>query len=119
MPLIAIGPLDVVYAVSAMLAILAAFAAAYYVIRSQALRIWKDLNDGLKQRVGELEAKVAECEKEHTNCNRRVNKLTGFNLRMQARERRYQTTINALEHKLNLPVTDWLDVETPEDPDFG
>jgi hypothetical protein len=93
---------------------------AWYTFRSQAPKVWRDVADGLTKKVAALEEQIGDCEAEHERCNRKVNKLTAFNLRMQAREKKYQSTINRLEHSNGLQITDWSDgSEAPEDSDFG
>lgn len=67
-----------------------------------------------------LEEGLKGCKAEHANCELRVNAITAFNLRLQAREQQYQKTINRLESKLGFEITDFNDVShaTPETPDF-
>lgn len=88
----------------------------------------KDEVIGELQKLGELhKGKIAElstgleaCKREHAHCERKINGITAFNLRLQARETLYQKTINRLEHRLGIELTDFSDVsQTPEDPDFG
>ena len=73
------------------------------------------------KRIGLLDEGLKGCKAEHATCERRVNAITTFNLRLQARERAYQRTINRMEVKLGLETTDFNDVShaPPEVTDFG
>ncbi len=66
-----------------------------------------------------LDEGLKGCKAEHAACELRVNRITAFNLRLQAREAGYQKSINRLEHRSGIDITDWNDVShAPEDPSF-
>ncbi|PYS67134.1 MAG: hypothetical protein DMF69_23995, partial [Acidobacteria bacterium] len=78
------------------------------VVEAQSLKI-QLLNDGL-----------TSCRTEHEKCERKINGITAFNLRLQAREGVYQRTINRLEAKSGLEMTDFSNlIHAPEVTDFG
>src|SRR5262249_37912906 len=72
-----------------------------------------------KEKIDILETGLAACRSEHEQCQRKINAISAFNLRLQAREQRYQTTINRLEVRQGLEPTDFSDVShAPEDSEF-
>ncbi len=73
-----------------------------------------------KGKIEDLMKGLEGCKAEHEKCERRINDITIFNLRLQAREVGYQNSINRLEKKLGISQTDFNDVrQAPEATDFG
>ena len=81
---------------------------------------WRDVVESQNAKLSVLEEGLASCKKEHKECERKINGMTAFNLRLQAREQRYQRKINRLERALNLEETDFGDgIDGEEDSGFG
>jgi hypothetical protein len=73
-----------------------------------------------KDKIDDLTTGLEGCKAEHQKCERRINDITIFNLRLQAREVGYQNSINRLERQLGISQTDFSDVsQAPEASDFG
>ncbi len=112
------------------LSIMASFAIAagylYYLFRSQKPKVRADaiqeLSEAfaaLKAKCDLLETKMKEVVAEHERCERKLNNVAAFNLRLQAREMRYQKTINHLERRAGLETTNFDDItEAQEDSAF-
>jgi len=78
------------------------------------------LVNGHKGRIEDLTTGLEACKAEHAKCQLKINSITAFNLRLQARETGYQKSINRMEHRLGITPTDFTDViHAPEDPNFG
>lgn len=75
-----------------------------------AAKEWRELAEAHAARVAELVAAVETWKQAHQQCEQKINEITTFNLRLQARERQYQRTINRLELRSGLEVTDWNDI---------
>jgi chromosome segregation ATPase len=89
-------------------------------VRADAIAELSRAFEGVKAQCEQLDQKVKNVVAEHERCQRKLNRISAFNLRLQAREVRYQKTINRMERKLGEEVTDFSDItDTPEDPDFG
>lgn len=86
--------------------------------KADAAKEWREVADAHAATLELLKAGLEKCKGEHALCEQKINLITMFNLRLQARETRYQKTINRLESKLGLEQTDFLDV-TAEDSAFG
>jgi hypothetical protein len=78
--------------------------------RADAAKEWRDVADAHAEKIAILDKSVAAWKKLHETCEENINDLTQFNLRLQARERSYQRTINRLEIRLKIEPTDWNDV---------
>ena len=77
----------------------------------------KDLCTVHKEKIAEVSRGLESCKSEHEKCEMRINDITAFNLRLQARELGYQQSINRLEQRLGLPTTDFINVShAPENP---
>ena len=88
--------------------------------KDAAIKDLRDVVDAQGKKIGFLEEGLKGCKTEHANCEIKVNTITAFNLRLQAREQVYQRTINRLEGKLGVEITDFNEVShAPEDSDFG
>ena len=86
---------------------------------AEAIRLLESVVNAQGEKISLLDEGLKGCKAEHANCEMRVNQITAFNLRLQAREQAYQKTINRLELKLGLEITDFNDVShAPEGPDF-
>lgn len=73
-----------------------------------------------KQKIEELTVGLEGYKTEHAKCQRTINDITALNLRLQARQQLYERTINRLELRLGIELTDFINVShAPEDPDFG
>ncbi len=78
--------------------------------KADAAKEWREVADAHAEKIALLDLQVKTCKKEHENCELRINDLTEFNLRLQARERGYQRVINKLEIRSKLEPTDWNDI---------
>lgn len=113
-------------AIGVVIAVATLAGVAYYTFRSQkpkvradAIKEFSEAFDGLEKKYELLEAKLKDVESEHQRCERRINRISAFNLRLQAREVKYQRTINWMERRMGQEVTDFSDItDSPEDPDF-
>lgn len=94
------------------------FRASKATVKADAVRQWSEVADALQQKVGLLETQIDGLKGEHERCQLKVNNITAFNLRLQAREARYQRTINRLERKAGVEITDFNEIEAPEDSTF-
>lgn len=87
---------------------------AWFTFRSQARKVkadvvreLNDVIDALGEKIKILKELIDKCAREHKECEEKVNEVTQFNLRFQAREKLSHTTINRLERKLGLDETEW------------
>lgn len=71
-----------------------------------------------KGKIEDLTAGLEGCKAEHARCERSINSITALNLRLQARQQLYEKTINRLELRLGIELTDFIDV-SHEDPNLG
>src|SRR6185369_14961189 len=78
--------------------------------KADAAKEWREVADAHAEKLALLDLQFKTCKKEHEACEFRINDLTEFNLRLQARERGYQRVINKLEIRLKLEPTDWNDI---------
>ena len=107
--------------------VVAALAVAWYTLRNQKRTVKsdaiQDLNDVVEAqslKIQLLNDGLTSCRAEHEKCERKINLITAFNLRLQAREGLYQKTINRLEARSGLEQTDFSNVSHAlEDSDFG
>lgn len=89
-------------------------------VKDETINELKALGEIHKEKIEQLSQGLQACKAEHEACERRINNIVAFNLRLQAREQQYQKTINRLEGRLGMDPTDFSDViHGPEDPDFG
>lgn len=125
--LVEFGLTEFAVALGVLLSLAALFGVAWYTFRAQkktvaasALKDWRDVADAQGEKIRLLEEGLKQCRSEHERCERRINRISAFNLRLQARESRYQKQINRLEGALELDVTDFSEVgDAPQDSDFG
>lgn len=122
--LIEIGLKEVVAALVILTAVAAAAGFFYYNFRLQknkvrddnargkadAAKEWREVADAHAVKIKDLEDQVSTCKLAHQNCEKTINEITQFNLRLQSRERGYQRTINRLEVKAGLVPTDFNDI---------
>jgi hypothetical protein len=80
---------------------------------------WQTIADVQDRKIELLEEQLKEGKADHASSERKVNRLTAFNLRLQARELKSQKAICEMQLRLRMPVTDFSDVNDPEDSDFG
>lgn len=104
----------------------AATTALWYAVRGEKRKVKtntiEDLTaayEALQKRVGVLDASFTDATIKHERCERKLNRIVAFNLRLQAREMRYQKTINHLERIAGLDQTDFNDVTEAPDADFN
>lgn len=89
-------------------------------VKANAVREWSEVASALNEKVGLLEAEVERVKGECERCQLKINTITAFNLRLQAREIGYQKRINILERKAGVEITDFNDVAKElEDSAFG
>ena len=107
--------------------VVAALGTAWHTLRNQRRTVKsdaiQDLNDVVEAqslKIQLLNDGLTSCRTEHEKCERKINGITAFNLRLQAREGVYQRTINRLEAKSGLEMTDFSNlIHAPEVTDFG
>jgi len=89
-------------------------------VKADAIKDWRDVAEAQNKKIGILEEGLKQCREEHETGQQRVNELTQTILRFLARERSYRRTINRLEVRAGLPITDWDDItDAPESFDIG
>ena len=89
-------------------------------VKDETIQELRTLCEVHKGKIADLEQGLRGARQEHAACERKINGITAFNLRLQAREVNYQKTINRLELRLGMDPTDFADVShAPEDSDFG
>ena len=89
-------------------------------VKDETIQELRQLCDVHKQKIDQLTEGLKACKAEHEQCERRVNEITAFNLRLQARGQQYEKTINRLEVRQGLEPTDFSKVtHAAEGSDFG
>jgi len=89
-------------------------------VKADAVREWSEVASALNEKLGLLEAELKRVEGECERCQLKINTITAFNLRLQAREIGYQKRINILERKAGVEITDFNAVaQELEDSAFG
>jgi hypothetical protein len=85
-------------------------------VRADAVSEFSQLAEALKTKLELMQGEIGALRGEHERCQRKINEVTAFNLRLQAREYHYQNRINRLERALGLEITDFNDfTASPED----
>jgi len=88
-------------------------------VKADAVHEWSEVASALEKKIGLAEEEIASLKMKDAQCQMKVNNITAFNLRLQAREVRYQRRINVLERMAGVDVTDFNDVtDAPEDSAF-
>lgn len=85
--------------------------------RADAAREWRDVAEAHAAKIEDLNQQVQTWKLAHDQCEKKINKITQFNLRLQSREHNYQRTINRLEIKAGLEPTDFYDTSDPQSLD--
>lgn len=89
-------------------------------VKDELIKDLSTLCETHKGKIEELSAGLEGCKAEHAKCEGRINAISAFNLRLQAREIGYQKSINRLERRLGIIETDFTDVsQASEASDFG